>query len=292
MNDKEYLLLKKFLTTLEKHSFAEVEDFLKSLPSNQARDFLANKVYNTELLSMITNHKILLVTALTQAAKVFAEPEDRTRIVFLLAKHSQSTFQAVNHAFELEFGPLFKIFKEYAINGKNRSWRELAIKAGEIRNALRNYDLLNSVPVVDEIMNFYKMYEVNDQDKLTTIIDQVNNILPKTGRDPMLLTNNPDIEEAKEKITTLYKSIGRLDIDIKALDSGIDFDQINELLFLLKYSSLTKLLLIDKKTKVTDLVEARNVLLKYFASQFSLNYRGDELKRQHVKLQPVSQGVL
>lgn len=284
----EFQLLNSFISIIEKNDFPEVEKYLESLGiSSEKRNVIENSIYGVELLSGITRHKVALSGILTDTANIQALAEDRTRIVFLLAKMVQSSLTAIQHAFSLEFGPDFKIYSEYKVGIKTKSLKELAIRALEIRNGYRNFDLLYVRSTVAEIMEFYKMFELSDPVVLDQLINLSDELLALLIVGDIETTNIVSSPELKEKIIQFYKLTGRLDLDIQKLDDAPDYSDISRFVFMVKYVSIAKLWLVKNGYKVDDYSNARNVLLKYFAQKFAMSYRSDELARQHVKLRPI-----
>lgn len=283
MNNEQIALLRKFIYMLEHSDYTELCDYIDKL-SEKDVNFIGICVYGNEALAALVNHKIALADLLTKTTGVSALAEDRTRIVFLLAKYVGSTLKAVDYAFQSEFGLDFRIFESYVVKEKKYSWHDLATKAVGIRNGYRNYELLNARPVVQDIMSFYRLFDVQDKKVLEQCLSLANQILPKTAADPMAIPGNKNLDATLELIKTLFKITGHLDIEFEELGDRGDFDEINEQIFRIKFVTMARLELISKKIPLDDTKSVEHELLKLFAQRFSLSYRGDELARKNVRL--------
>ena len=282
-------MVRKFALLLENYPYGQVFKYADELRTKNIEQYQAinESVATGALFAIISDHKIALAKILISKSKVNALQEDRTRVVWLLSKYVNSNLKAVNHAFESEFGPDFKIFEQYQIGDKTKTWKELALKAKQIKNGYRNYDFLNVRGTANFILTFYRNFNINDEKKLEYLSDLGYKILTKSKENPLETINSPGMEEVKKQVIDFYKNAQRLPLDIEALNNEPQMDDINEFVFLVKTASDLRLEQIKIKADLKDTTEVEKYLFEVLGTSFSDSYMGDELSRIHVKLQPI-----
>jgi len=282
-------VIAKFTLICERYSYSKVLEYLKNLGRQQPErlSIIEEAVYKFYLLSQLTNHKVALTKILTKKSGVVALAEDRTRIIFLLAKFADASLPAVNQAFKKEFGQYFNIYNEYQIGNQSKSWKELARRADEIKNGYKNFDLLSVKVIADLITEFYRIYDISDLKKLTRILDLSHRILVSSAKDNVTDFKISEVPELKNYASELYKLVERVPLDIKELDQDVLIGKVNEFVFLVKYATMARLDLISIKQPIDNFPLVDKMINEYFAQRFSMRYRGDEISRIHKKLEPV-----
>lgn len=285
--EAEGKMARQYAFFLERHSYKEVFAFVDNLHKQPDKYWYFYKnLQDLHIFTIISNHKIALAKILIQAAGVSTLDEDRSRIVFLLAKFYNSNPKAANQAFATEFGANFKILETYQIGKIQKSWKELAIRAKEIHNGYRNFDFLNARFLIRDIFAFYKIFEVKDRNTLLRLSQLASQILAVTADLPIIYPENPRYGNLKTLVLEFYKLANRLPIDAEVLEEALDFEQINEFVFQVKTAADVRLFLMERKLPPDNFEQAELALLETYSTMFSDNYMGDDLKRLHVKLEP------
>jgi hypothetical protein len=272
----------------ELKKFFEISDFIETLKKKRPDRYIQAlyHIMEGDVLGEIYWHKIRLAKFFAKASKVAAEPEDYMRILFLLAKHADSSIGDTNAAFSKEFGPNFHVYESYKIDGgATKSWRDLAIRAREIKNGMLNHSYLIVKPLVEEIISTYKRNTDTDLEKIDKIYALANEIVGQTGVMIMDNPNAPENAEIKKKVIEFYKLTNRLNMDIERLDDEYNFDKITAYVNKMRSVYAIKLHMISKDMPFDNLEEAEKFLMKLLGQQEFAQYIDiEELQRAGVKL--------
>lgn len=275
----------------ETRKFFEVSDFVDKLKEKAPDRYITTLYYimEGEVLGQIYWHKIRLAKFFAEASKVAAEPEDYMRIIFTLAKCADLSLTETNAIFSKEFGPNFHVYENYKIDGGAiKPWREIAIRAKEIKNGMLNHAYLLVQPLAEEILSTYKRNPDTDLEKIDKIYALANDIVGEIGVMIMDNPNAPENAETMKRIVEFYKLTNRLEMDIERLKDETNFDKITAYVNKMKFVYATKLYMIGKKLAFDQIDEAQKFIMKLLGQQEFAEYIDlDELKRAGTKLLPL-----
>lgn len=274
--------IEKYTAFLEKNPYSKVRDYLDKLKIPESDEFMSfySMVYEEQLLLTIERQKVALAQIISSSSKAEVLPEDRSRLIYLLANCAALDLTKTNQSFEKEFGPGFRINESYMVRGKRYGWQKLAIKAKEIKNGLYNCCYLASQDLLDNIIEYYKLFPVNDINRLIAIDALANEIITDLSNDSIL---TPIAERAKplmNKIERFYSATNRLKIDIDKLKEEVDFDKIKEYILTIHMICSVRISLSNSGIQLDRIDEAEKLLLKYIGRTRFMNLLSvDELER-------------
>lgn len=286
MDQEQTTIIKKAVLMFERYSFQQVCEYLKNLRLTDVDSywFLLDAFQNDLFFSALAGHKIALAKIILSSAGVQAMDSDRSRVVWLLARHKDANFKAVSQAFKAEFGPDFQLVEKYLVSKTWHSWKELAVKAAQIRIGFKNYDFICVRPAVLKMVSFYKSFQQNDVKILDQIIKLGAEILPKTTNNPLLSPTTTEMQPVNDKIAQFYKLTNRLPLDIENIKTKVSYNEINDFIFSAKTSAELRRSMIVNKLEPNDYDWIEGTLYGIYGTFFSDSYMGDELARHRVQL--------
>lgn len=287
MTDKT-LKPENFAYIIESHSFTWVRDFLRDLREKDPEMYSLfwYMIGEAQILNEISYHKVLLGKFLSERAKVNALPEDRTRIVLLLANYARSSFEEVNQVFTKEFG-IFPIYSKYDLgNGSVKTWQEIAYRAKQIENGLRNYFHCAAIPRVKEVLSVYKTNQEVGYDSLQKLYVQASEIIGQCGDKIDQNPNDPNHNNLKQEIIDFYHQTQRLELDVKKIDEETNYGKIITYVSNLRLVYLSKIYLINRKLPLGNLEVVENFLIELLGKiLYSGSFSTEEIGRYGIKLQ-------
>jgi|GEM_PF-2218107 len=273
---------------LEKTKYFELKKIFANFEKADPKDF--SYVYlqfaDDDVLQEIQYHKVRYSKYLEKFLKMKTLPEDRSRIIFTLAKCSGKTLEQANLIWKKEFGENFSLPAKFDIGGGEvRTFEEVAGRAKEIKNGFLNNAYFSVQAQVDELMTYIKSNALSDLPKIVELYNLAIDILAAIGGIPDGDPSDVVFHETMEKVIQFYKGSNRLQLDIERLNQEEDFSNIIEYVAIEKMVYQTKIHLIGNKHSVNDYAEAERYLLFVLAQLEMVNYiTNEEQARAGLKL--------
>jgi hypothetical protein len=280
---------KEYAKLLETYRYSDLKNLLKGWEKSNSKEFFLFQAlfHSSDIFQAISYHKILLAKILAESSKVEALPEDRSRIVFLLADYTNASFEQVNQAFVKEFGPYFKIFRNYNIGTAVKPWSDLAKRASEIRNGYMNHNYITVQGAVDDIIAFTKDFPITDYNILKQMDNLAGEILVQVGDQPEIPLATPAAAKIKEKVHQLYKMAGVLEMEIVKMEQSEDFETVADFVLKIKYACLLKTFCLEKNIDIKTYPLLEGFLLTEIGNMVGVSYLNEGIKRNGVKLRPM-----
>lgn len=294
MNTEEQKIERNALF-LERNSYEKVRIRLDELKKNNLYEFLLfySMVYEGKLLITIERHKVSLARIIASSTTTEVLPEDRSRLIFLLASCATLELEKANQLFGKEFGPNFKIKDSYLAGKKRYGWQKLAVKAKEIRNGLYNYCYLVSQDLLNNIIEYFKLFQINDLNQLTAVDALALDIITDLKNTTVLTPASEQAKPLMEKIEKFYSATNRLRIDIESLKEETDLGKIKEYVLTTHLICSTKIKLHSLKIPADDTTKAKELLFKHLGRvEFMDLLSVDELERFGKTLELINKKII
>lgn len=283
MSDEERdNLINTLVTKLCHSSYDDVVGFLE----NQSRE-VKNKyeavLRSDYLLSSLAIRKFRIADIVLESSEVVFQPEDRLRCLYLLSRLANTNYKSAVQSFRSEFGDGFKLLEYYMVGDKPHEWKEIALKARQVANGYKSLDLLLAREIVDEILGMFSNLSADNINDLTIVLELTGDLLAfieQRDRNP----RDGELGIIQEKMVKLAKLCGWLDIEVEKINQEKDLEKYSNFIQQTRFVAMGKLYLLNHKLPVDDPAPVKTELLKYFANEIALLYRGDSIARQHVKL--------
>lgn len=277
---------KEWTKLIEQHSFYEVKSYLENLKRVEIEyNLFFYMLLSDVLLGEVFKQRVRLAMIVSAPLKVEVLPEDRGRVVYLLANCENSDLAKANQMFEKEFGPNFQLKRNYLVSSRNVSFEQLVKKAREIKRAIYNICYFQVQDIVNEILAYYKIFKVTDQDEILSILNIAQEIRDDLQKTPQISTYTEEGKLILDKAKALYKATGRIKMEIDGLDSAEDFIEIQAYAFYMSFVCLARDAAVKKNIDSEDFEFARKFLTRVLGqTKFMSLQDTDELQRLHKPL--------
>jgi len=283
MSDEERdNLISTLVTKLCHSSYDDVVEFLAS-QSREMKNKYEAVLHSDYLLSNLAIRKFRIADIVLESSEVVFQPEDRLRCLYLLSRLANTNYKSALQSFQSEFGDGFKLLEHYMVGDKSHEWKEIALKAREVTNGYKSLDLLLAKEIVDEILGMFNDLLADSISDLTIILELTSDLLAfieQRDRNP----RNDELGIIQEKMVKLAKKCGWLDIEVEKINQEKDLEKYSQFIQQTRFVAMGKLYLLNHKLPLDDPAPVKTELLKYFANELALLFRGDSIARQHVKL--------
>ncbi|MCL5410748.1 MAG: hypothetical protein M1324_02735 [Patescibacteria group bacterium] len=273
----------KYARMFENQNFDSILAYLEEKKKTDDFEYalLLSLVYNNNILHKILEHKVLLAIFISKQLPVEIAPEDRTRLIYILAKLHNIDYQRANEEMKREFGPNFNFPENIIIGRKTYSWKILAKRANEVKKGIYNNCYLQVLNLVKVLHEYFTLFKETDPDKIGTINKLSLDILAQLNSSPVF--GMPYSENRKNlipKIQQFYRLTNRVNLDIKKIEENPDFTTILDYTLAVHMACDIKLELIAKKMSPNDSGYAFKSLLKHFGEiKFNDLLDMDEIER-------------
>ncbi len=287
-------LTQDFALMLEKNTFEAAEKYLLEMGDKDI-DKLATFKELIDLESIyieISAHKISLAQFLAKSNGVKALDEDSTRVVFTLADNALFDLDTINEKLKEELGNNFRLLEKYKIGTKVKTWKEVALRAREIKTGLQNYASFVVLLPARVILDLYKARLLTDDvEEAKKLIILANEILVEAGFDPVRSPLNSKMSGVNEKVKNFYKLTNHLQADIEKLFQKESYDDILLYVYDAKLVLETKIFLNEHKIPLDDYKAVRNHLVAVLSKdEFSSRISYEELARGKKPLEKAAAG--
>lgn len=280
---------KEWLKLLEQHSYNEVVLYLEDLKKRAEIDYnlFLYMVISDVLLGEAYKQRVRLALIVVAPLRVEVLPEDRGRIVYLLANCVNSGLDKANEMLAKEFGSSFKLQKSYLVSSRNISFDQISKKAKEIKRAIYNICYFQVQDMINEILAYYEIFKVTDQNELLSILNIAQEVRDDLEKTPQIGTHTEAGKVIINKVKELYRTTGRIKMEIDALDNAEDFMEIQEYAFYVCFVCLARDAAVKQNIAPNDLEFARRFLTRLLGQTKFMSLQGtDELQRMHKHLMP------